>query len=155
MNVFVVTILVAILVVRSVNGAELSCSNFTNTKCAECVKIDDCYWCMHSQECSKWKWGDYPNCKGNEYFIGQCELNGVGIIIVFSFGVFLILVVVTACCICCCCLYIRRRRRREYVVLNTYERNGRRDMQERQRQFQARRDEIRHKYGLDTDDSTV
>ena len=126
--------------------AAQSCNELNNTNCTSCIEEGDrCYWCPATGECSEWDWPDYPSCKGNRYFYGQCNLNGVGIIIVFSVGVFLLLVAIASCCICCCCCYTRHRRRR--VTTD--------DMHERQRLFQARRDEIRHKYGLDTNDSTV
>ena len=133
--------------------AAQSCHELNGTDCSSCIhKADHCYWCPNatSGDCLKWDWADYPSCKGNRYFYGQCNLNGVGIIIIFSVGVFLLLVAIASCCICCGCCYMRHRRRRVVrpVTIITD------DMHERQRLFQAR-DEIRHKYGVDTNDSTV
>lgn len=144
-----------VIIVISLSGVTRAdeCSNLSDTSCTKCVSNgNNCYWCPDSSQCLKWNWRKYPECKGNGYFYGQCNLNGVGIIILFSFGLFLLLVAIVIACTCCWCCYMRHRRRREYVPLVYTERNS---MQERQRQFQARRDEIRHKYGLDTNDSTV
>ena len=131
--------------------AAQSCNELKDTNCSSCInKGDHCYWCPTSGECSEWDWPDYPSCKGNGYFYGQCNLSGVGIIVIFSIGVFL-LVAIASCCICCCCCYMRHRRRRVVRPVRIITD----DMRERQRLFQ-RRNEIRHRYdGLDTNDSTV
>lgn len=143
--------------------ADFSRNNDSNSNCSLCTKEgDNCYWCPSTGQCLEWDWGSRPQCSGNKYFYGQCQLNGVAIIIMFSVGLFLLLVILVCCCVTCfcCCMKYRRRRRREYSLLT--EGSERRNV-ERQRQFQARRDEIRHKYGLDArdnnnnnnDDSTV
>lgn len=154
MYAFVVTLIIVALScsLYEVKAAQ-QCNELDGMDCASCIdKGDDCYWCRATRKCLSWNWADYPDCKGNTYFYGQCNLNGVGIIIVFSVGVFLLLAAIVSCCVCCCCCYRRHRRRRYYrpVTITTAD-----DMHERQRLFQARRDEIRHKYGLDTNDSTV
>ena len=154
---FVVTrplliIVVALIVSLCEVKAARPCYELNATNCSSCIeKGDHCYWCPATRECVEWSWADYPDCKDNRYFYGQCNLNGVGIIILFSVGVFLLLAAIVSCCVCCCCCYMRYRRRRHYrpVTITTD------DMHERQRLFQARRDEIRHKYGLDTNDSSV
>ena len=162
MGAFVVTTtLIAVWLISVYNlNAEAYCSNYSGTNCSTCInKGDDCYWCPATVECLEWNWGSLK-CKGNGYFYGQCDMNGVGFIIVFSFAIFLLLFILICCCICCCCCYLKRRKRREYVQLTTpliirNERNGRSDM--RHRQFHARPDEIRRKYGLEANanDSTV
>jgi len=145
---FVVTVLI-LSSLYEVSIAD-NCTYFNDTNCSSCTeKGDNCYWCPNTKECLDWNWGHLPNCKGHRYFYGQCDLNGVGIIILFTVGVFLLLIGVVFCCICCCCCCKRRRRRKEYNLLTPG------DTHERQRRFQARRDEIRHKYGLDNNDATV
>ena len=127
------------------------CTLYSDTDCSNCTKKDDCYWCESSKECTDWKWGDIPECKDQNYYFRQCNVNGFSFILIFSLALLLILFTLVCCCVCCCCYCIRRRRRREYSLLES----RRASFQERQRQFQARRDEIRHKYGLDSSDATV
>ena len=114
--------------------------NASNTTCSSCIeKGSHCYWCPTTRDCFEWNWAEHPHCKNNRYFYGQCNLNGVGIIIIFSVGVFLLLAAIVSCFVCCGCCYMRHRRRRYYrpVTITTD------DMHERQRLFQARTDEIR------------
>ena len=147
MDNFVVTrpLMLLIIVVTLIGSlyevkAAQSC-NASNITCSSCIeKGNHCYWCPTARRCFEWNWADHPHCKGNgRYFYGQCNLNGVGIIILFSVGVFLLLAAIVSCCVCCGCCYMRHRRRRYYrpVTITTD------DMHERQRLFQARRDEIR------------
>ena len=131
--------------------AAKDCTLYNGTDCSNCTEKEDCYWCESSKECADWKWGDIPNCKGQNYYFRQCDVNGLSFILIFSLALLLILVTIVCCCVCCCYCYIRRKRRREYTLLES----RRASFQERQRQFQARRDEIRHKYGLDNSDATV
>ena len=151
MGTFVVTIVTLLLVVSVYRVKAGSCDDFKHTNCSSCVKKGgDCYWCPDTGECGQWDLNKTPDCKRSKYFYKQCNLNGAAFIVLFSSAAFiLLLVVILSCCIfCCCCL--RRRRRRQYVSLAIIERT---DM--RNRPLRARRDEIRHKYGLDTNDSTV
>lgn len=155
-----ILLIVSLYEVRSTSSTR--CSDLSNTKCSQCVKVDHCYWCppdgsSYSGRCSHWDWGDYPNCKGNRYYYGQCNLNGVSIIIFMSLGVFLLLVVLVCCFVCCCYYFVkyqrRRRGRRNYTIITETQGSDVpvNDMYERQRLFQAeRKDEVRHKYGLDT-----
>ena len=157
MGTFAVTI-VTLVLVGSVHVAKAgSCEDSNSTNCSSCVEQGrNCYWCPDTATCGEWDWSNSPDCKGNTYFYRQCSLNGVGFIIVFSFAIFLLLLVIVSCCIFCCCYYMRRRRRSQYVSLTNIEPNRnyeRTDM--RHRQFHARRDEVRYKYGIDTNDSTV
>lgn len=150
-----VIILIAVLVISVYEVKAEKCTDLNGTNCTSCTERGDkCYWCPDTDECLKWKWGKYPKCKGNRsrYFYGQCDLNGVGFVIVFSVALFLLLVIIVSCCVCCCCYCMKRRKRRGYHVVPA-ESSERTAM--RHRQFQARRNEIRHKYGLDTNDSTV
>ena len=158
MSVFAATLVLVILAEYSYEVAAQACIDLDHTNCTTCIKKgDDCYWCPATAQCLKWDWARYPDCKGSEYFYGQCGLSGVGIIVLFSIGVFLLIVAIVACCVCCCCcsscccIIWRRRRRGSYEPI----RRVREDPQDQQRLFQARREEIRHKYGLDTNDSTV
>ena len=153
MDVFVVALMITVVLTGSLYEAKAvqPCGELNGTNCSSCIEKgndegNDCYWCPATGQCLEWNWAKYPGCSGDRYFYGQCNLNGVGIIILFSVGIFLLVVVIVSCCICCCCCYIRRRRRMRMYIVTT---------DERQRLFQARRDEIRHKYGLDTNDSTV
>ena len=154
MSVFATTLVLVILAGCNYDVAAQACIDLNHTNCTTCIeKGDDCYWCPATAQCLKWDWARYPDCKRSEYFYGQCGLSGVGIAIIFWIGVFLLIVAIVACCVCCCCCCIWRRRRRR----GRYEPITRvtNDQQDQQRLFQARRDEIRHKYGLDTNDSTV
>ena len=160
MNVLAVTLLPVIILAGcyyEVNVAATSqgCHEYSNTNCSRCVEKGreghgdggHCYWCPSSGECAKWDWADFPSCEGSKYYYRQCDVNGVGFIIIFSVGVFLILVAIVLCCVCCCCCVMRRRRRRD-----RYERirHVTEDPRDRQRYCQARRNEIRQQYGLDT-----
>jgi len=131
--------------------ADEDCALYSNTHCVNCTKKQDCYWCASSKECSDWKWGDFPQCKGQNYYFRQCDVNGLSFLLILSLALLLILITVVCCCVCCCYCYVKRRRQREYSLIE----NRRASFQERQRLFQARRDEIRHKYGLDGSDATV
>ena len=157
MDTFAIAIVTVVLLVSVYEVKGESCGEFLNTNCSWCVdKGNDCYWCPDTGLCAEWDISKTPNCKRSKYFYKQCNLNGAGFIVVFSIALFLLVVAIVSCCICGCCCYFRRRRRTRYVTLTNIEqsrRNERTDM--RHRQFQARRDEIRHKYGLDTNDSTV
>ena len=100
------------------------CSPYTNTDCSLCTENDECYWCESSNECKYWGYGDLPHikCKGQNYYFRQCNVNGLGFILIFSLALLLILfAIVCCCCVCACCCYccIRRRRRREYTLLES------------------------------------
>ena len=154
MDTFAVIIVTLVLVVSVYKASAELCEDFNITNCSSCIEEGrDCYWCPDTNTCGEWDWSRFPDCKGNSYFYKQCSLNGVGFIIVFSFALFLLLAAVLICCIFCCCYYMRRRRRSQYVSLPNIEQNRRNERTDmRYRQFQARRDEIRHNY---TNDSTV
>ena len=156
MGTFTVTIVTLVLVI-SVYKVKAGCDDFKNTNCSSCVKKGgDCYWCPDTGKCGQWDTTKTPDCKGSEYFYKQCNLNGAAFIVLLSFGLLLLLGVIVSCCIFCCCCYMKRRRRRQYVSLVNIEQNRTNERTDiRNRQLQARRDEIRHKYGLDTNDSTV
>lgn len=154
---FTITIAVLGSLVVSVHEVKAArpCFNFNGTNCASCTeKGDNCYWCPDTDECLEWNWGNYPSCKGNGYFYGQCDLNGVDFIIIFSVALFLLLVIIVICCVCCCCCYVKCRRRSEYVELTHYERNDMRHRRVQARQ-DARRNEIPRNYGPHTDDGNV
>ena len=128
------------------------CSPYNNKNCSICTENEQCYWCAASQKCSYWEWGYYPKCKGQDYYYGQCNVNGLSFILLFVVALLLILFVVVCCCVCCCYCYIRRRRtRRGYSLLES----PRPSVQERQMQFQGNRSETRLQNGLDSSDATV
>jgi len=97
------------------------CSPYTNTDCSLCTENDECYWCESSNECKYWGYGDLPHikCKGQNYYFRQCNVNGLGFILIFSLALLLILFAIVCCCVCCCYCYIRRKRRREYTLLES------------------------------------
>ena len=159
MNVLAVTLLPVIILAGcyyEVAATSQKCNVYSNTNCSSCVQKSrdggHCYWCPSSGnkttsgKCAKWDWADLPSCEGSKYYYRQCDVNGVAFIIIFSVGVFLILVAIVLCCVCCCCCVMRRRRRDRYERI----RHVTEDPRDRQRYCQARRNEIRQQYGLDT-----
>ena len=132
----------------------LSCKNCTDG-------MDDCFWCEASKECKKWKWGNNhvsanTNCKGYNFYYKQCKLNGAGIIAILSVGLVLLLASCCCCCVCCCCCWMSRRRKRNYERLHDNYADKRADIYERnadkKAERRARRDDIRRKYALNSDD---
>lgn len=141
-----------------VTSAGENCSTHTES-CSSCINNgDNCYWCPDTSECLEWNWNTYPHCTGSKYFYGQCNFNGVSIIVVFSVVLFLLLVTMVVCCVCCCrCCKKGCRKKEPYVLLVPSDQNRprRNNGGERQRLFQARRVEIRQNYGVITNDPSL
>ena len=116
------------------------------SSCSICTEDDKCYWCESTQQCRET--GDLHRCKAQNYYYIQCDIDGLSFLLIFSIALLLFLLAAGCCCVCCCC-YCRRRRRREYHLLES----SRPSLQEQQANFQARRNEIRLQYGLDSNEA--
>jgi len=131
-----------------------SCKNCTDGR-------DDCFWCEPSKECRKWTHGNNhvakTNCKGYNFYYQQCKLNGAGIIAILSVMLVLLVASCLCCCVCCCCCWMSRRRKRSYERLQDNYADKRADIYERnadkKAERRAKRDEIRRKYELNSDNT--
>ena len=127
------------------------CMPYSETSCSICTEDEQCYWCESTQQCRYWETGYLPRCKGENYYYRQCDVNGLSFWLIFSIALLLVLLAAGCCCVCCCCCYCRRRRRREYHLMES----SRPGLQEQQVNFEARRNEIRLQYGLDSNEASL
>ena len=135
----------------SVNGSVNNTCFNSNATCESCTKgKKDCYWCEASKECLEWH--HEAHCKGHNYYYGQCQINGAGIIAITVVVIVVIVGLCACCCVCCCCYCMSRMRKRNYEILQeNHERTNRSihsTHNERKAERAARREEIARKYQI-------
>lgn len=134
-----------------------------NSSCEVCVKHAFCLWC----ETSPIKCLEYPPgkplptsvCDLSKARWGVCWVNYEILLIVMCVLAFVIILTISICVYCCCCK-IRRRYSTRREQKETDRENRERDEREtrnaeRRAERQAKYDDIRKKYGLKKDESSV
>uniref|UniRef100_A0A803YBA1 PSI domain-containing protein n=1 Tax=Meleagris gallopavo TaxID=9103 RepID=A0A803YBA1_MELGA len=131
----------------------LTCSEFSQRSCEECLKNVSCLWCFTNNTCI-----DYPVrsilppsslCSLSNARWGVCWINFEALIIAIAVVAGIILVSIAVCC--CYCCYCRKRfksRPDEEEQLARKKEKRRLQSLQRKRDRKQKHDEIRKKYGL-------
>lgn len=133
-----------------------------NTSCDACIQGTEgvsCYWC--GSECRELAFSGITSgdCDLNDIKVGQCQLNGLAIIILSCGAVLVVLSLgcVALCLGCYCyCRFCRGERRARVTKAQLRAENEMNEIGERHSQKRAERqakgDEMRRKYGLLSED---
>ena len=138
----------------------VDCSKY-NKSCNDCVNTHKCYYCGSTKRC--WKYDptikDFippeSQCLKNDSFIGQCFFTTLVLLIAVPSAAGVLLIALGCTIYCCCCRNNKRRIQRDQTRFQA-ELDRRKDASDRRKaERQAKRDDIRRKYGLfkDGDDS--
>nr|ABA43351.1 PTTG1IP [Trichoplax sp. BZE8]ABA43352.1 PTTG1IP [Trichoplax sp. BZ264] len=132
-----------------------------NKSCNDCVNTHKCYYCGSTKRC--WKYDptikDFippeSQCVKNDSFIGQCLFSTLVLLIAVPSAAGVLLISLGCLIYCCCCRNNKRKVQRDQARFQA-ELDRRKDASDRKKaERQAKRDDIRRKYGLfkDGDDS--
>jgi len=135
-------------------SAAVSCSSF-NTSCDACTSNSHCYYCKENGHCY-----NYPGwtkvlprkCPHKDWYYGQCKLSGYVLIILVPSLVVAFLIFLCCCIYCCCCRRYTKWRQKRHDKEEVKLKRKRDEMtalhSQRKSEREAKRDEIRKKYGI-------
>ncbi|EDV22289.1 uncharacterized protein TRIADDRAFT_59390 [Trichoplax adhaerens] len=138
---------------KSTKPSKADCFPHNNT-CGDCVAIKHCYYCSKTDVC----WYYNPTfqhfippdseCPKADAFQGQCLFSTTVLIIAISSGAGVLIIAISCTIYCCCCRknkkkYLKEEQRHLAEIESRRTRNEQRKVER-----QAKRDDIRRKYGL-------
>ncbi|XP_054157630.1 pituitary tumor-transforming gene 1 protein-interacting protein-like [Oppia nitens] len=132
-----------------------------NNSCGDCVSNTGCYYCKPNNTCLVYLKGLHPfsQCaagKPEDTAYGTCLVNSRTLLIVLlSVGLSLVVVGVCLCCwLCACCRDCRRRQlARQWDRWQLQRQDMSAEHEERRKQREMQRQQIRQKYGLSNDNN--
>jgi hypothetical protein len=158
----------AVAVYAQKSNEEKACN--TKGNCESCIAGKngsvsvDCFWCSKptnksAHHCRHYTFNsaipvDGVECESLMYNVGTCRINALVIVILIT--LLCLVVVVAFCCVCCCCCFFcaKRKQRSRMVEEERYldeKENIRQRSNDRRTERKAKSDEIKRKYGLNTD----
>ena len=125
-----------------------------NSSCDYCVADSNCYWCTSNSQCHHYTYSisqdDCPSNNDVKYKI--CYVSMRWLIIGLSIGFVLVILTIICCCYCCCKKGQDSLMKREMRKWERRMKSNREAAEERRRERSHRMDEIRRKYGIQTNE---